>query len=914
MRERIRAPKSVGFALVTPVLALLALLCLVTGKPAASGPTAETVLYQEDFEDGQAQNWAWEGDWEIVKGSQSNWVLRGRGHNMARYSGDAWGDYSFRLRLKLVRGRIHLNYRVGNCTRYFIGFDEQGIDLNRTAPCGTHKQLRAVSQAHSTTKWYEVTISGSGGGISVYVNGSRALSFTDSTPLLYGTIALEALDGAEVYVDDVTVLGQPSAAIGMAWVKTGGPLGGLGYDVRMRPGNPDIMYVTDAWSGANVSSDGGATWHASNEGIFARTGSSGDAIPIFSLTIDPQNHDVIWAGAQGMRGIFRSSDAGKTWVQKDKGVRELHGISFRGFTVDPSDPNTVYAACEISSFAWTEDGATRIGREFDLTKGVVYRTTDGGESWTQIWRGDNLARYVWIDPRDSDTIYVSTGIFDREAANSDARTGSPGGVGILKSTDGGRTWQTLGRANGLKNLYVGSLFMHPTNPDTLLAAAGVNSYRDGGGVYLTTDGGQTWRQTLQTGFTFTAVEFSVSDPRIAYAGSELGLYRSEDGGQTWHPITATVWGPPGVRAGIPIDFQVDPADPNRIFVNNYGGGNFLSEDGGQTWSVASHGYTGAQLRDIAVDPGDSARVYVIGRTGPFRSFDSGGTWEGLNYGAATFPEWYALAMDPKDANNLLISDEFNGTLLRSTNGGLDWVRAYTNPFVAADSFGNRHGFKAIAFSPSDSRVVYAGMCRQTRYIDEGRNAPSFGVFRSTDGGSTWQEANDARTEGQNINALAVDPQESAVVYAGTVQSGVLKSEDGGKSWRPMNAGLQVLDIRALSIDPRNTEILYAGAENGGVYRSSDGGQSWRTGSAGMDPQAAVRDIVIDPTNTQVLYAADLRTGVYRSQDGAQTWNKVNLGLRTRAVTALAISTDGTAVYAATDGEGVFRLDLTPAGG
>lgn len=914
MRERIRAPKSVGFALVTPVLALLALLCLVTGKPAASGPTAEAVLYQEDFEDGQAQNWAWEGDWEIVKGSQSNWVLRGREHNMARYSGDAWGDYSLRLRLKLVRGRIHINYRASNCTRYFIGFDEQGVDLSRTAPCGTHRQLRAVSQSHSRTKWYEVTISGVGGRISVYVNGSRVISLTDSTPLLYGAVALEVLDGAEVYVDDITILGQQSAAVGLAWAKTGGPLGGLGYDVRTQAENSDTMYVTDAWSGVNVSSDGGQTWRASNEGILSRTGSSGDAIPIFSLTIDPHNPDVIWAGAQGKRGIFRSADGGGTWVQKDKGVLELHGISFRGFAVDPSDSNTIYAAGEISSFAWTADGATRIGREFDLTKGVLYRTTDGGESWTPIWRGDNLARYVWVDPRNSDTIYVSTGIFDREAANSDARTGSPGGVGILKSIDGGRTWQTLGRANGLKNLYIGSLFMHPTNPDVLLAAAGVNSYRDGAGVYLTTDGGQTWRQTLETGFTFTAVEFSASDPRIAYAGSELGLYRSEDGGQTWRSITARVWGPPGVRAGIPIDFQVDSVDPNRIFVNNYGGGNFLSEDGGRTWSVASHGYTGAQLRDIAVDPGNSARVYVIGRAGPFRSFDSGEIWEGLNYGAASFPEWYALAMDPKDASNLLISDEFNGTLLRSTDGGLDWVRAYTNPHVTADDFGNRHGFKAIAFAPSDSRVVYAGMCRQTRYIDEGRTDPSFGVFKSTDGGASWHEVNDSHTASQNINALAVAPQDPEVVYAGTVQSGVLKSEDGGRSWQPRNAGLQVLDIRALAIDSRDSQTVYAGGENGGVYKSSDGGQSWQAASTGMDPQAAVRDIVIDPTNTQVLYAADLRTGAYRSQDGAKTWIKINAGLRTRAITALALSTDGTVLYAATDGEGVFRLDLRPAGG
>jgi photosystem II stability/assembly factor-like uncharacterized protein len=82
----------------------------------------------------------------------------------------------------------------------------------------------------------------------------------------------------------------------------------------------------------------------------------------------------------------------------------------------------------------------------------------------------------------------------------------------------------------------------------------------------------------------------------------------------------------------------------------------------------------------------------------------------------------------------------------------------------------------------------------------------------------------------------------------------------------------------------------------------------------MDPQAAIRSIVIDPLDPQVIYAADLRTGVYRSSDGTKTWVKINEGLRTRAVRALAISSDGRTLYAATEGEGVFRLDLIPTGG
>lgn len=875
-----------------------------------------TVLFSDDFEDGKADGWeviVAEGPsagWKVER-EGTNYVFSGRGHSLVRLKEGGWSDYRFKAKVKLIEGSLHLNYRLSGCIRYFIGFNNGGLYLSRTLPCGTHTDLRRSSAYHAFGQWYTIEILGVGANIKIYIDGVLKIDYTDANPVLFGTIGLEALPGSRVLVDDVQVIGPrpPGPPEGLTWVKTGGPLGGLGYDVRMHPDNPDVMYVTDAWSGVNMSTDGGRTWIASNEGITTRTGPSGDAIPIFSLTIDPHNPNIIWAGTQGIRGIFKSVDGGRTWVEKVNGIIEREGITFRGFTVDPRDSNIVYAAAEISSFVWA--GEPRIGREFDLTKGVVYKTTDGGEHWTAIWRGDNLARYVWIDPRNPNVLYVSTGIFDREAANSDARTNTPGGVGIIKSTDGGRTWRALNAASGLKNLYIGTLFMHPQNSDILLAGAGNNAYREGSGVYLSTDGGETWTQALTTGSEpITSVEFSLSDPNAAYAGSPSAIYHSTDGGRTWQRVTTgRIWGPLGIRAGFPIDFQVNPRDPNRLFANNYGGGNFLSEDGGRTWVVASRGYTGAQLHDLAVYPTDPRRVYVIGRTGPFRSLDGGTNWEGLNFEPATFGEWYAVALDPQSPQNVLISDEHQGVLLLSTDGGLHWQIVFRHPQVDASDFRRRHGFKAIAFAPSDPRVVYAGMSRERRNIDEGRADPSFGIYKSTDGGLTWREANDTNTKTQNINDIAVDPRDANVAYAATVKSGMFKTTDGGKSWRAINAGLAVLDIRALSIDPQNPQTLYAGAEGGGVYKSTDGGTRWVSISAGMDPQAAIRSIVIDPTNSQVVYAADLRTGVYRSEDGGKMWVRINDGLRTRAVKALAISTDGKVLYAATEGEGVFRLNL-----
>ncbi len=882
-------------------------------QPVVQTTQGETVLYQEDFESGRAEGWGTEDPWDVVQDNQGNWTLRGQGHTWARYTGDAWGDYTLKLRLKLVRGNIHLNYRISGCTRYFIGFSDAGLSLSKTFPCDSHPHLQSAESTHPLGRWYDIEIVGKGSDLSVYVDGELKLSYTDPEPLTFGSIAFETWDDSEAYIDDIVVTGQAPPTLGLHWVKTGGPLGGLGYDVRMRPGSPDVMFVTDNWSGVNMSVDGGRTWYASNEGIITRAGASGDAIPIFSLTVDPHNPDVVWAGTQNNRGIFKSADGGETWAEKTDGVVERNGITFRGFTVDPRNSDIVYAAAEVSSFAWA--GENRMGREFDLTRGVVYKTIDGGENWQAIWRGDNLARYIWINPDDPDVIFVSTGIFDLEAANSDHVRNEPGGVGILKSTDGGQTWKSLGRENGLKNLYLGSLFMHPEDPDILLAGAGNNAYPAGSGVYLSTDGGDTWQHVLAPGYVVSSVEFATSDSEVAYAAGPGRFWRSEDGGHSWVIVTGGsaaggIWGPPGVRAGFPIDFQVDPRDQDRIFVNNYGGGNFLSEDGGRTWSDASRGYTGAQLHDIIVDPTDPQRVYVIGRTGPFCSADGGTTWEGLNYKPATFAEWDAVTLDPANPRNILVADEFEGSILRSADGGRTWDLAF--PAGRTRGVSDRHGFKAIVYAPSNPRIVYAGMRKGRRTINGGGFyvGPSFGVFKSIDGGKSWLETNHGlETTDKNINAIAVHSREPDIAYVATWRDGIFRTTNGGESWQPINQGLRVLDIRGLAIGPENPEVLYAGAESGGIYKSIDSGASWQQSISGMDPQASIRDIVVDPTSSQIVYAADLRTGVYRSDDGGGLWIRINEGLRTRAVKALAISSDGSTLYAATEGEGVFRMDL-----
>ncbi len=613
-----------------------------------------------------------------------------------------------------------------------------------------------------------------------------------------------------------------------------------------------------------------------------------------------------------MRGIFKSLDGGLTWEKKDNGIIESQGITFRGFSIDPTNSDIVYAAAELSSYVWN-NGQEKQGREFDMTAGVVYKTTDGGYELESHLAGRKPGALYLDQPSEYQRVVCLYGIFDREAKNSDAATGDPGGEGVLKSTDGGETWTRAN--NGLKNLYVGSLFMHPTNPDILLAGTGNNAYLQDRGAYLTVDGGANWKQVLVDD-TITSVEFATSDPSIAFAASADSVYRSEDGGMSWKrvgnggmDITSTApgdlpkWGAPGARGGFPIDLQVDPRDPDRLFANAYGGGNFLSEDSGETWSDVSRGYTGAQVRAIVVDPGQPGRVIAAARSGLFVSSDGGTNWQGLNYPPMDRTEWNAVALDPSDTTHIVAGSNNNSVLANSKTAGFQW----NIPF---DLDGQRTGWKAVIFAPSNNNVVYAASAGFYSAGSFDTKQPGEGIFISRDGGTTWSAANDALSEDSHVAALAVDPRNDQVVYAATANHGLLKTVDGGKSWQRVPGGLPEDSASAIAINPANPDLIFAGFNRKSLYISNDGGVTWEASGRGMMPEASFSSIVFDPTDPQnTVYAADLSNGVFRSNNAGKTWQLINTGLTMRSINALAISADGLHLYAASEGGGVFRLDL-----
>lgn len=735
----------------------------------------------------------------------------------------------------------------------------------------------------------------------------------------------------------------------LSWESLGGPPGGLGYDIRYNFANPNTWYVTDAFAGVFISTDNAYLWEPSNTGIPPQSGPTGDDIPVFSLTVDPINPQIVWSGTDISGHIYKSLDGGRTWSEKDQGVNYegYDSLSFRGFTIDPFDSDTVYAMGELKK---EELGGTSI---WGLgIGGRVYKTTDGGENWQLIWDGDvpsSLTRYLWINSRDpananDDILFVSTGIFDRGAVGEPSAYGLPsgedpfGGLGILRSHDSGQTWEFLDKDNGLEMLYIGSLYMHPEDPDLLLAAAGhlitaeaaeaiLEKGEAPGGVFRTTDGGDSWTKVLISSGDLLLEQLSAVEicappyDHIAYAGSNMAIYRSDDTGQEWMLVSTGPigWGPPGVEVGWPIDLQCDPRNPNRIFANNYGGGNFLSQDGGYNWQNASQGYTGAQIRGIAVDPSAPARLYAAGRSGMWRTDTAGDSWIGIGYPASEYlnlGDFVSVAVDPVSPRHIFTGN-MGGAIQESFDRGSTWHHVWP-PLVNNEHAFNVSGITDLVFAPSDPDWIYASFSFGGCTLLHEPCSQGFGVAVSQDGGKTWVLSSDADMVSLPVIDLAVHPLNPARVYAGS-ETGLYTTSDGGVSWERVSITGQPDDarVRAVAISPIDGNRILAAVDGEyaapgsvpGIFLSTDGGSTWQASYAGLEPNSSIHHILFSPVDPQSVFVSDYLSGIYRSTNGGQTWVVLNTGLLTRAAGPLSISADGLHLYLGTNGNGVYRLDL-----
>ena len=879
---------------------ILFVVCLVQATT-----VGQTILYQENFEDTSATWWNTVQKFKIVS-EGSNRILQGTGYTVVGL-GERGDDYRFSVLVKLMSGSLHLVYRQSNSGRYALEVFQNLITLTRNSwPENVRIQLAQANLSIGFNAWHLFKIEGVGDLIKVYVDNNLYITYKDPAPLLFGTIGLEVLDNSTAYFDDIIVVTDKTIPKqGSDWVRTGGPLGGIGYDVRIDPTDPNIIYVTDQWAGVHKSYDGAKTWYPKNEGITSRFGSTGDAIPIFSLTVDPNDPNIVWCGTLGMTGVYRSIDKGEHWQLKVNGIPSTARLTFRSFTIQPGNSSVVYCGTE-----WTLSGNEIPAGQKSASRGKIYKTTNGGDSWNEVLDSDALVRTIIIDPTNTNIVYAATGIFDRDDVHEE---------GIWKSTDAGKTWFHIN--NGVTNLTVGDIEMDPNSSSVLFASAGrLNGFGGGsdaetGEILRTTNGGQSW--TRQYGgypsLPFIYVKIDDANTNVVYASaSDRGFFKSTDKGTSWFQTT---YNPPYINPGHIISIATCKSKPNWLITNSYGGGVFISEDGAKSWSAASKGYTGCEVTDIAVAYDDPLKTVAVARSSVFKSTDGGDNWFGIGAMGMRFNnvpngplEMRSVAIHPLNSN-VMVSTDAGDRIFKTTDGGVNWRTVFQLP---GDEI------RTIVYAPSNPTILYAGCMIPGGYqIDRpfpfDPTLPSSGVLKSTDGGETWQYANNGlESTTKNINHIAVHPTNPDTVYLGELNSGVYKSVDGGRSWVKSSTGITVPDIRAVAIDYSNPRVVYAGSQRGGIYKSTNSGQDWQLINYGMDPEAAIRSIVVDPTNAQTVYAGDWVSGVYRSLDAGKSWYHINAGLRTRAVQKLAISKDGNFLYAGTQGEGVYRLVLNRA--
>jgi len=782
-----------------------------------------TLMWRESFDAGGLSWWD-PYKWQVEE-QDGNRYLRGLGDDRnVGYGSEAWQDYAFCLKMRVESGLAIVGFRAGKGLGYGLHAQPgRRYSLQKETRPDQWVELAFSEEVCTSGGWTDVLVTANDALLSVFIDGELALSYDDrEEPHLAGGVYVYLEGDCDVSLDNF-VVASSSIAYSYCWTPCGGPLGGIGYDVIYRPDDPDMMFVTDAGAGIFKSFDAGETWVSKNAGILLTWGETlyTGTVPVFCAAIDSSNPDTMWIGTIGGTGIYKSADGGESWILLNNGVEEdpsLLGI--RGFTIHPEDSNTVFMQAGVSTGL-----ESRIGGS-EKRRGVIYKTTDGGANWRRVWEGDSLARFTLINPQNSNIMYGSTGIFDYAAYNDF-------GVGVLKSEDGGESWHTANE--GLGCLFVGYLAMHPDDPDVLLAATGnaeISGLGINGGVYLSRDGAGHWEEILAGGV-LSVVAFAPSDPDVLYAASSYAVYRSGDGGATWTQMNKPNekhYGPLGVFAGHPIGIAVHPENALEVYINNYGGGVFRSADGGRTWTDMSSGYTGAAVIDLEVDPRDEDILYANTGFCPFRSEDGGVHWEGIAFPPAHANAYRDIALNPADPDQLLLSGcEMQRAIFKSDDQGMSWEEVFFREEA------DQH-VEAMAYAPSDPSVVYAGVHSEKRSILEERTTKrGLGMMKSTDGGETWRFANNGLEETSlNITCIAVRPDNPGIAYVGTLHDGVFKTMDGGANWLPASGGLRSGFVSSLAIDPLFPETVYAGLGDGvGIFVSTDGGEMWNSANQGL---------------------------------------------------------------------------------
>jgi len=587
---------------------------------------------------------------------------------------------------------------------------------------------------------------------------------------------------------------------GASWVSVTDPTPRLIFDAA----NTTHLFVDAsgrvyAIGGANYryalarSDDGGASWRLIDDGWWPENAQS--------VAFDPTDPDVIYEGTSGPNGsVYRSVDAGDSWAGPGSGFPPDARVL--ALAVDPHDPTTLYAGLEGHG---------------------VYKSTDSAASWAPANGGAPITTVLdlALDPVTPGVLY---------AASDDPGSGERR---IFKSTDGAASWSQLAPSFGWPWHGAGRLLaLDPADPLHLHAV-------DGWNLQESTDGGASWAPALVADSQLTAVLFNPAGGADRWLGSiRHGVFRSTDGGVSFAPSNA------GLRAALFPHIQshslaFDAADPSIVYAGSIHRG-YRSIDGGASWLDLAH--PAGQTFAFATHPAAPGTVWSSTHD-LWLSTDGGASWSDGSGGAFCCFGNTDVAVHPGDPQTVYFAGADSGAaasgVYKTTDGGASWslvTGGVPNPRLAV-----------LAVDPNDGDVVYAGTA------EAGDPGDFYGLIKSTDGGASWSQLGGGLPPVLHAGQIVVHPLDSNLVWVAafgsgadpTGESGLFRSTDGGTSWS------KVLDdnLFAVAVDPTATGVAYAGNWSASrFWRSLDGGATWTLVDAGLPPQLGIDAIAVDPAN------------------------------------------------------------------
>lgn len=597
-------------------------------------------------------------------------------------------------------------------------------------------------------------------------------------------------------------------------------------------------------------------------------------------------------------------------------------------TMGPDQTNGGYAGLgrlNCVGFHPTDNNTFYVG----AAAGGIWKTTDGGSSWTPM--SDSIAALgisdiIVQEEGGNEIVYIATG--DRD--HSDTYS-----VGVLKSTDGGTTWNTTG-LDWTQNQFriINRMIYDPDAPDTIYAATNI-------GLYQTTDGGTSW--ILKTGTSFIDIEFQPGNTAEIFGSTTSGqIYRSTDYGNSWSAVM-TVSG--GKRTEIAVTADNSSVVYALVANSNSGlKGIYKSTDGGTSfsqvfssstanlldWSCDGSGSGGQAWYDlcIACDPNDENTVFV-GGVNTWNSTDGGTTWNISNhwYGGCGVPAAHADKHYLKYQNNSSTLFETNdGGVYKTADGGSTWdhlgsglvtsqmyrlsVAQTVNDEVIAGLQDN--GTKAVVSGSWDDVIGGDGMECLIDWSDE---ATQYGELYYGDIERTYNHWTTSTTISDGISGNAawvtpyiIDKNDHNVLYVG--YQDVWKTTNQGNSWTQLSSWYgNTLQSLAIAY---NSDYIYA-ATYSNIYRTTDGGTSWTNITSSLPvSSSSISYIAIDKTDPDkvwVSFSGFNSDGVYETINGGTSWSNISTGLPQLPVNCVIQDTSSTdnILYAGTD-VGVYVKD------